>query len=386
MEKLLRKIIRRANKYLFKDFVDIEADSSRRVMLTYVFSIVGIIVFSIYFLYNAVTRAYLLMGLNGIIALCFSAVVIGLPKSNNYKIFSYLMLALLSVYFILLFIFTKGGSTASLLWYPIFPFASILVLGRRKGVNASLGLIAIIFFIFIIQLVSGVTEMQLGIMLSLIASFFVVLFLVYYSDFLRHDITKRLIKSNLELKSAQNKLIKLNKLDQLSGVYNRNYLESFYKDTVDTINEKAKCLSMLMMDIDNFKPYNDTYGHINGDKVISAVANVIKDSCREDDIIVRYGGEEFLAILFDRDIKEAEYIANLIIEGVHNLEIKHKHSHTGFVTVSIGLTGCCSIGFIDKREMIKTADSALYEAKNKGKNCYVIKHFQNHESCEEQIL
>ncbi len=380
MERLLRKIIRRANQYLFKNFMDIEADSSRRVVLTYVFSMVGIIVFGIYFIYNAVEKTYSLMILNAVTVLCFSFIVIGLPKSNNYKMFSYLMLAFLFVYFILLFAFLETGAIASLLWYPIFPFVSILILGRRKGVNVSLALIGIILLTFIIQLLWDAIAVQFGVMLSLIASYFVVLFLVYYSDFLRHNITKRLIKSNLELKSVQNKLIKLNKLDQLSGVYNRNYLESFYSDTADQKKDKQKCLSMLMMDIDNFKPYNDTYGHINGDKVIASVANVIKDSWREDDIIVRYGGEEFLAILFDRDIKEAEYIANLIIEGVHNLEIKHKHSHTGFVTVSIGVTGCCSIGFIDKREMIKTADSALYEAKNKGKNCYVIKHFEN---CKE---
>ena len=74
--------------------------------------------------------------------------------------------------------------------------------------------------------------------------------------------------------------------------------------------------------MNNFKAYNDTYGHINGDKVISAVANVIKNSCREDDIIIRYGGEEFLAILYGRTLEEAEYIANLIIEGVRNLEIE----------------------------------------------------------------
>ena len=376
MERLVRRILKRINNFLFEDFADTGADSSRRLMLTYVFSIIGVVIFGIYAIYNVFMQSFALLVLNSIAALCFLSIILWLPKARNYKVCSYLMHIFLSIYFIMLIILLKSEVTTFLIWFSLFPFISILTLGRRNGFNVSLAMLGAIILLYIVQTFLKLERIPFGALASVAFSFLVTLLLVYYSDMVRHNITKRLVKSNLELKSAQNKLVKLNKLDQLSGVYNRNYLESFYTNNLSNNSKKKKCLSMLMMDIDNFKSYNDTYGHINGDKVIANVANVIKDSCRDDDIIIRYGGEEFLAILFGRDIKEGEYIARLIIEGVHNLEIEHKQSSTGYVTVSIGLTGCCSDEEIDKREMIKIADGALYEAKNKGKNCCAIKPFE----------
>jgi len=376
MERLVRRILKRINNYLFADFVDIDSDSNRRVMLTYVFSIIGVLIFGVYAIYTAFMQMFGLLIINSAAFACFIFITLSLPKAKNYKFFSYLMVIFLSVYFVLLSILSKNDAVTFLIWFSLFPFISIFVLGRRNGFNISIILLGAIIFINIIQTIAGYEKMEFKVIISVVFSFLATLLLVYYSDMVRHNITKSLIKSNLELKSAQNKLIKLNKLDQLSGVYNRNYLESFYCNAPRKCSEENQCLSMLMMDIDNFKSYNDTYGHINGDKVIAAVANVIKGTCREDDVIIRYGGEEFLAILFGRDIKEAEYVANLIIESVHSLEIEHIHSYTGFVTVSIGVTGSCTSKEYDKREMIKVADTALYEAKNKGKNCYAIQPFE----------
>lgn len=374
MERLLKQILKRLNKFLFEDFADTEADSSRRLMLTYVVAIIGAIIFGVYSIYTVIAKTYALFIIDGITAILFIFTAIRLPKAKDYKNFSTLLLIVLTLSLTAIFIALKPHSLSILFWYPLFPFISILILGRKKGFNFSASLLVFIAAIYIAQRIWLTAAFTGKSMASFAGAYIVTFLLVYYSDMLRHNITKKLVKSNLELKSAQRKLVKLNKLDKLSGVYNRNFLEDFYNSTACTINGESN-ICILMMDIDNFKSYNDTYGHINGDKVISAVANVIKNTCREDDIIVRYGGEEFLAILFGRSMEEGEYIANLIIEGVHNLEIEHKHSKTNYVTVSIGLSGCCYDDKVNKREIIKKADGALYEAKNLGKNCCVVRRY-----------
>jgi diguanylate cyclase (GGDEF)-like protein len=381
MERTLKKLLKKINKLLFEDFVDTDSDSNRRIMLTYIVAITGAILLGLYAFFNILIKNYVTFAIDLLCALAFLFVFLRLPKAGNYKKYSLILLTSMALTLLALFAFSKGDSIVTLVWYPLFPFFSIMILGRRRGLNFSVGLLAALLVIYLTIFVMDVTTLSPNVAFALATSYFVTMLLVYYSDMLRHNVTKRLVKSNLELKSAQNKLIKLNKLDQLSGVYNRNYLEEFYGDS-DKYNSRRR-ICMLMMDIDNFKAYNDTYGHINGDKVISAVANVIKNSCREDDIIIRYGGEEFLAILYGRTLEEAEYIANLIIEGVRNLEIEHKLSYTGYVTMSIGLCGSNSNAPIDKWEMIKEADGALYEAKNIGKNCCVIRNYDEHLNKDE---
>jgi len=160
--------------------------------------------------------------------------------------------------------------------------------------------------------------------------------------------------------------------DHLTGLYNQRYFYDRMSDEINRAQRKARNLSLLIIDVDDFKKYNDSYGHLNGDKALAKVARIISDSCRESDVAARYGGEEFVVILPDADKEGAIEVADRILEGVR------KESFTGSenrpqvgLTVSIGVSSYPRHG-IEATEVIERADKALYRAKALGKNQAVV--------------
>ena len=124
-----------------------------------------------------------------------------------------------------------------------------------------------------------------------------------------------------------------------------------------------------MMDIDYFKSYNDTYGHIAGDHVIEAIAEVLKHSFkRKSDIISRYGGEEFAAVLYDMTFDSALDLCQRLLEEIESLKIEHSGSIYHNVTISIGLYHDPIHPNQRLNDLIDLADKALYLAKTKGRN------------------
>jgi diguanylate cyclase (GGDEF)-like protein len=133
-------------------------------------------------------------------------------------------------------------------------------------------------------------------------------------------------------------------------------------------------MSLLMIDVDHFKSFNDTYGHQGGDRVLRAIAGVIRDSIRRpDDLAARYGGEEFAVVLPNTDSRGAEQVAVTIRDGVCALKIGHGGSEHNVVTVSIGLSTAmpCS-GTTKPLLLVREADAALYQAKDKGRNSICV--------------
>ncbi len=127
-------------------------------------------------------------------------------------------------------------------------------------------------------------------------------------------------------------------------------------------------LTLLLVDIDFFKPYNDVSGHPAGDKALRQVASAMKSSLRSNDFLARYGGEEFVVILPNTSHTEAQLVAERARKAVENLGIPHPGSGTSeVVTVSIGLAALS--GELSPEEFLEAADKALYNAKRKGRNC-----------------
>ena len=156
--------------------------------------------------------------------------------------------------------------------------------------------------------------------------------------------------------------------DGLTRMHNRRYLEELLPKRWEQARERQEPVGILMIDIDDFKRYNDTYGHQAGDDCIRRIAAVIR-SCTdpEQDCLVRYGGEEFLVVLFGRDGKAVKEAGERIRAGVEESQIlRGKHSGTGVVTISAG--ACSAPGDVPTEELIGRADSALYRAKAEGKN------------------
>ncbi len=126
-------------------------------------------------------------------------------------------------------------------------------------------------------------------------------------------------------------------------------------------------LSLLMLDVDNFKTYNDRYGHLVGDRVLKVVAQVLKESVRTVDLVARYGGEEFSVLLLKTPAVGAQTVAERIREKIEEQEIIASQEST-HVTVSIGVAELVP-EFKEVEKFIDAADQALYQAKGEGKNC-----------------
>jgi diguanylate cyclase (GGDEF)-like protein len=167
-------------------------------------------------------------------------------------------------------------------------------------------------------------------------------------------------------------LEKVSSHDPLTNLYNRRYFDQFLETEWENINRDKLPLSLLMIDIDFFKKYNDQYGHQAGDNVLKQFANVLSDVVtRSRDVVSRYGGEEFAVILPNTDNKGALHIAEAICKKIFEISIPHIHSqHNKVLTCSIGVATEYPVDW-EKGKMeriIFKADKALYKAKGLGRN------------------
>jgi diguanylate cyclase (GGDEF)-like protein len=167
-----------------------------------------------------------------------------------------------------------------------------------------------------------------------------------------------------------NELEVLSITDPLTGLANRRWLESFTKEECEKAFRKQNEISVIMLDIDHFKKFNDFYGHALGDKCIKAVAEIIKKSIRsKTDLAARYGGEEFCCVLTQTNIAEAKKIAEEMILSLKKEEIPHEKSDTSkFVTISVGVYTTLPKDEGSWKELILRADDLLYKAKTSGRN------------------
>ncbi|WP_439102105.1 diguanylate cyclase domain-containing protein [Congregibacter sp.] len=173
-----------------------------------------------------------------------------------------------------------------------------------------------------------------------------------------------------ELRDALVRVEANSRIDSLTGVANRRHLEEHLSATWSLSRRAGTPVSILMLDIDLFKQYNDSLGHAAGDKCLKTIAQAIKGKLlREYDMLARYGGEEFVVVLYDTDAAGAMRTAQRILECVRVLAIKHPASEVGeYVTISVG---CATMGDNEREDphrLIGLADKALYEAKADGRN------------------
>lgn len=159
-------------------------------------------------------------------------------------------------------------------------------------------------------------------------------------------------------------------IDSLTGIYNRLYFQERLREEFANAKKENYDLSLAIMDIDHFKRFNDTFGHLFGDKVLKHIAHLMKKSLRSGDIIARYGGEEFVILLPRTSVKEAydkvERLRNIVAKTTIKDELVEAS-----VTVSFGVSSYPEFANTES-ELLKTADNALYDAKESGRNCVRI--------------
>jgi diguanylate cyclase (GGDEF)-like protein len=178
------------------------------------------------------------------------------------------------------------------------------------------------------------------------------------------------IEDITERKIAEEQLKLIAFMDGLTGVANRRHFDNTLDLEWRRAMRSAKPLSLIIIDIDYFKNYNDLYGHLAGDSCLQKIAHTIKDSLRRaGNFVARYGGEEFMVILPDTHAEEACLFAESLQEKIENLNIEHKDSKVGKnVTVSLGVSTTVPKKYSTQDELISLADKALYKAKEGGRN------------------
>jgi diguanylate cyclase (GGDEF)-like protein/PAS domain S-box-containing protein len=155
--------------------------------------------------------------------------------------------------------------------------------------------------------------------------------------------------------------------DPLTGLYNRRYLQEMLDREIRRAIRSEQALGVLMLDLDHFKNFNDTYGHDAGDAVLRETASFLVRSIRAEDFVCRYGGEEFVVILPTADLRAAEARAQRIRAKLRDLVILHNGRSLGLITASIGVAALPAHG-TNEKELLQAADAALYRAKREGRD------------------
>jgi GGDEF domain-containing protein len=211
-------------------------------------------------------------------------------------------------------------------------------------------------------------------MLNLTRAFFVTLILLLLSVLIYREYSAKI---EHEKRIAEYQAVH----DGLTGLYTQKYFKEHLEREISRSKRYGNPLSLVMCDIDHFKKFNDTYGHLAGDKMLKTVAQIIADNVRSSDIVARYGGEEFAMLLIEagpeeaanvakrlkRLTEEALEVAGRIKEKVQSTEIEIDHSHAG-VTLSLGVSSYNAAPDYKSEYLIGEADHALYESKNSGRN------------------
>jgi len=165
-----------------------------------------------------------------------------------------------------------------------------------------------------------------------------------------------------ELEELNSTLSTLTNIDPLTGAYNRRYFYNISKELISLSKRENQYLSISMIDIDDFKKINDTYGHDKGDNILKELVNLINKTIRDSDLLIRFGGEEFVIVLPHTDIKQS----TIILEKIRSIIEKSVFIDGIKFTISIGISQ-----YIDNEDIestLKRADTGLYRAKNSGKN------------------
>ncbi|HZQ94899.1 MAG TPA: diguanylate cyclase [Candidatus Sulfotelmatobacter sp.] len=174
--------------------------------------------------------------------------------------------------------------------------------------------------------------------------------------------------ANLRLREAlRNQSI----MDALTGLFNRRYLEEILEREVRRALRSDQSVGVMMLDLDHFKNFNDTYGHEAGDTVLREAASFLKRSVRAEDIVCRFGGEEFVVILPLADARVTQSRGDRIRSKLHELTILHQGKSLGSVTMSIGVAAVPDHGK-SARALLEAADAALYRAKREGRDRVVV--------------
>jgi diguanylate cyclase (GGDEF)-like protein len=183
------------------------------------------------------------------------------------------------------------------------------------------------------------------------------------------EMQRSLVEVTQELNKANKELQRLSTTDGLTGIANRRFFDQLSAREWRRCERLQQHMALVMVDVDLFKKYNDTYGHQQGDECLKLVAaQVARAAPRASDLAARYGGEEFVLVLGETTVDGAKWVANNIRQRVADLMLAHSASEIGHVSVSCGVASMLPAEGLSFDILLKMADEALYKAKEQGRN------------------
>jgi diguanylate cyclase (GGDEF)-like protein len=218
------------------------------------------------------------------------------------------------------------------------------------------------------------TQIQLGTILVLIIGGVLLISYVVFKSIQKDN--SDLEKLTKKLKTANQRLENASYTDSLTGLYNRRYFNVIIDREIKRAKRANSEITFMMLDVDYFKYYNDTYGHIEGDNALKAVASVLRTVLkRPGDYVFRLGGEEFGVLIVETSPLESESVALKICQELELRKIPHATSQVSeYLTLSVGVVACVGDETLFEEDMIKQADKKLYEAKESGRNRYAMSY------------
>jgi diguanylate cyclase (GGDEF)-like protein len=192
----------------------------------------------------------------------------------------------------------------------------------------------------------------------------------YISKPFNISVVQARVQTHLALKKQRDLLEQLASVDALTGIPNRRMFDEYFAREWRRSMRSASPISLIFMDVDFFKAYNDNYGHAEGDRCLENIAAILKHTLkRVTDFVARYGGEEFVAVLPEMNLDEAAEMAESMRKNVASSNIPHAYSEVADrITLSLGVSSVIPVADILPEDLIKTADAALYMAKENGRN------------------
>jgi len=186
------------------------------------------------------------------------------------------------------------------------------------------------------------------------------------------ELLVKLKKNNIELEKANHTLKNLACRDGLTGLYNHRYFQEILYHEVFRAGRNNDNFSLVFFDLDHFKQYNDTHGHLEGDKLLRMLGLILKKAVRRSDVVARYGGEESVIILPSTSKKSAYIVAEKLRRYIEKYPFEGRETQPkGKITVSIGIATFPDDG-TDRTELIHRADKAMYRAKGSGRNAVFV--------------
>ncbi len=296
---------------------------------------------------NIIYKNYYVALIESLLMLLAVLSIILLKKEKKIEVVKYLTSGIL---FILILVLLIGGKGTTVMFIPLYPVALLMLLGRKKGLVLSIIYSVILFILgFYYMKISGLELSPEGIF-NLVIVLLCAIGGTYYIE-----LTKEKVIEKLRIASYK---------DQLTNLWNRKKFDEEIKEYFRDYKDNQKTFSLVLLDIDNFKNINDSYGHRCGDDVLVEVAKILERESREDTIISRWGGEEFAFILPHKNKENIRDYAYNLREKIE----KEKFDIIGNLTVSIGYGAIDCGDFENTCEFFKAVDKALYKAKSNGKN------------------